>query len=153
MTALATVTVLRNLTLSGGAALLATALPTALAATAGATTAVGVEAKVLAQATVDGVDYITRELTIAPGGSTGWHWHPGQVYGVVREGTLTHYGTDCQVDGVYAAGDPITERSGPGYIHLGRNLGPEPLVMWVGYIEPAGAPLANDVPNPGCPFE
>jgi len=25
--------------------------------------------------------------------------------------------------------------------------------MWVGYIEPAGAPQANDAPNPGCPFE
>jgi hypothetical protein len=26
-------------------------------------------------------------------------------------------------------------------------------VMWVGYIEPAGEPQANAVPNPGCPFE
>ena len=136
------------------APLVAAALLAALTPTAHATPGVGVSAKVLAQSTVDGVDYVTREITIQPGGSTGWHWHPGQVYGVIREGTLTHYdATDCAVDGVYNVGDPITERSGPGYIHVGRNLGPVPLVMWVGYIEPAGEPLANDVPNPGCPFE
>ncbi|MCP9271450.1 cupin domain-containing protein [Mycolicibacterium arenosum] len=136
------------------APLVAAALLAALTPTAHATPGVGVSAKVLAQSTVDGVDYVTREITIQPGGSTGWHWHPGQVYGVIREGTLTHYdATDCAVDGVYNVGDPITERSGPGYVHVGRNLGPVPLVMWVGYIEPAGEPLANDVPNPGCPFE
>lgn len=120
---------------------------------ASATPSVGVEARILSQSTMDGQDFITKELTIAPGGSTGWHWHPGQVYGVIRAGTLTHYGSDCNVDGVYPTGGTITEQSGPGYIHLGRNLGPDPLVMWVGYIEPAGSPQANSVPNPGCPFE
>lgn len=136
------------------APLTAAALLAALAPVANATPGIGVSAKVLAQSTVDGIDYVTREITIQPGGSTGWHWHPGEVYGVIREGTLTHYdATDCAVDGVYNVGDPITERSGPGYVHVGRNLGPAPLVMWVGYIEPAGEPLANDVPNPGCPFE
>ncbi|OFJ50389.1 cupin domain-containing protein [Mycolicibacterium grossiae] len=135
-------------------ALLAAALlPLALATPAAATPASGVTARTLAQATVDGVDYVTRELTIAPGGSTGWHWHAGQVYGVVRAGTLTHYGPDCQTDGVYPVGAPITEETGPAYTHIGRNLGPDPLVMWVGYIVPAGQPLATDAPNPGCPFE
>lgn len=120
---------------------------------ASATPSVGVEARILSQSTLDGQDFITKELTIAPGGSTGWHWHPGQVYGVIRAGTLTHYGSDCEIDGVYPTGGTITEQTGPGYIHLGRNLGAEPLVMWVGYIEPAGSPQANPVPNPGCPFE
>ncbi|MDF2585144.1 MAG: cupin [Mycobacterium sp.] len=125
--------------------------PTAGAASA--TPSVGVEARILSQSTLDGQDFITKELTIAPGGSTGWHWHPGQVYGVIRAGTLTHYGSDCEIDGIYPTGGTITEQTGPGYIHLGRNLGAEPLVMWVGYIEPAGSPQANPVPNPGCPFE
>lgn len=123
------------------------------AGAASATPSVGVEARILSQSTLDGQDFITKELTIAPGGSTGWHWHPGQVYGVIRAGTLTHYGSDCEIDGVYPTGGTITEQTGPGYIHLGRNLGAEPLVMWVGYIEPAGSPQANPVPNPGCPFE
>jgi mannose-6-phosphate isomerase-like protein (cupin superfamily) len=118
--------------------------------TATATPGDGVAAVVLSQSTYQGKDYITKELTIAPGGSTGWHYHPGQVFGVVREGTLTHYKGDCSVDGVFPAGAPITEASGPGYIHLGRNEGTTPLVLWVLYIDPAGAPLAVDAPDPGC---
>ncbi|KAA0117023.1 cupin domain-containing protein [Mycolicibacterium sp. P9-22] len=135
------------------AAVCAAVLCTPAAGAASATPSVGVEARILSQSTLDGQDFITKELTIAPGGSTGWHWHPGQVYGVIRAGTLTHYGSDCDIDGVYPTGGTITEQTGPGYIHLGRNLGAEPLVMWVGYIDPAGSPQANPVPNPGCPFE
>jgi quercetin dioxygenase-like cupin family protein len=122
-------------------------------ATAGATPGIDVQSEILSQATSDGQDFVTKEITIAPGGSTGWHWHAGQVYGVIREGTLTHYAADCSVDGVYPAGSPVTEATGPDHVHLGRNLGPDPLVMWVSYIEPAGGPLATDVPNPGCDFE
>jgi quercetin dioxygenase-like cupin family protein len=140
----------RWLTVAAAATLL---IPLELASPVSATPGINIEASTLAQSSVDGVDYLTKEITIAPGGSTGWHWHPGRVYGVIREGTLTHYASDCSVDGVYPTGSTITEESGDGYVHLGRNLGPDPLVMWVGYIEPAGEPQANDVPNPGCPFE
>jgi quercetin dioxygenase-like cupin family protein len=122
-------------------------------ATASATPSVSVDVETLSQATVDGQDYITKQITIAPGGSTGWHWHPGRVFGVIREGTLTHDAANCFQDGVYPAGSPVTEGTGPNNVHLGRNLGPDPLVMWVTYIVPAGSPLTTDVPNPGCPFE
>ena len=111
------------------------------------------QAETLSQATLAGHDYVTRQITIAPGGSTGWHWHPGRVFGVIRSGTLTHDSADCSVDGVYPAGAPITEESGPGHVHVGRNLGPDPVVMWVLYVNPAGQPLVVDAPNPGCPFE
>ncbi|BDX30264.1 cupin [Mycobacterium antarcticum] len=124
-----------------------------LAAPAWATPGVGIEAETLASATVDGHDYVTKQITIAPGGSTGWHWHPGRVFGVIRQGTLTHDVADCSVDGIYPSGAPITEGSGPDDVHLGRNLGPDPVVMWVVYINVAGEPLSEDVPNPGCPFE
>ncbi|MCV7280577.1 cupin [Mycolicibacterium flavescens] len=120
--------------------------------TASATPGTGVEARTLSEATVDGVDYITREITIAPGGSTGWHYHDGQVYGLIRGGTLSHDAAACVSDGVYPAGAPITEASGPGHVHVGRNLGPAPLVMWVLYIKPAGTPLSVDAPDPGCGF-
>jgi quercetin dioxygenase-like cupin family protein len=123
------------------------------AAAASATPGTGVEVRTLAQATVDGHDYVTKQITIAPGGSTGWHWHPGRVFGVIRGGTLTHDVADCSVDGVYPAGSPVTEGSGPDDVHVGRNLGPDPVVMWVVYVDVAGDPLSNGVPNPGCPFE
>ncbi|MCT7657676.1 cupin [Mycobacterium deserti] len=121
-------------------------------ATAFATPSSGVEAVTLSQATVDGIDYITREITIAPGGSTGWHYHDGQVYGVIRAGTLTHDAANCTRDGVYAVGAPITEASGPSNVHVGRNLESVPLKMWVLYIKPTGVPLAVDTPDPGCAF-
>jgi quercetin dioxygenase-like cupin family protein len=123
------------------------------AATAAATPGIGLDAETLAQATVDGHDYVTKQITIAPGGSTGWHWHPGRVFGVIRAGTLTHDFADCSIDGIYPTGAPISEESGPDHVHIGRNLGPEPVVMWVVYIDAAGAPLSVDAPNPGCPFE
>lgn len=112
----------------------------------------GVDAVTMSQASLNGKDYISKEITIAPGGTTGWHYHPGQLFGVVKAGTLTHYDSGCTIDGVYDAGDPITERSGPGYVHEGRNEGAVPLVLWVLYIDPAGSPPAVDMPNPGCPF-
>jgi hypothetical protein len=47
------------------------------------------------------------------------------------------------------AGSAVTEDSGPDHVHIGRNLGPVPVVLWVDYIQPAGTPLSVDVPSPG----
>ena len=122
---------------------------TALFPAAAATPSENADAVIVSQATVDGVDYITREITIQPGGSTGWHYHDGRVFGVVREGTLTRTMKDCSVV-VSPEGSAVTEDSGADHTHIGRNLGPGPLVLWVDYIEPAGTPMAVDVPDPGC---
>jgi quercetin dioxygenase-like cupin family protein len=117
-----------------------------------ATPAVNTEVVVISQATLDGVEYITRAITIQPGGSTGWHFHDGQVFGVVRSGTLTRTFEDC-ADVVSPVGSPVTEESGPDHIHNGRNLGPDPVMLWIDYIQPAGTPLSVDVPGPpGCPI-
>jgi len=124
----------------------------AVPATAAATAADGVSATVLWQRTADGTDYVFREITIGPGGSTGWHWHTGRLYGVIKAGTLTHNAADCSVDGVYPAGSGIFEPSGPDHVHIGRNVGDTPLVMQVLYILPAGSALSQDAPDPGCGF-
>ncbi|MBY8882108.1 cupin domain-containing protein [Streptomyces sp. PLK6-54] len=121
-------------------------------ATAHATPASGVSAVVLAQQTVGGKDYILREITLQPGGSTGWHYHDGTLYAYVRQGTLTHSDHTCATDGTYAAGTAFVEPSGPGRVHIGRNLGTTPVVLDVLYVDPAGSPLSEDAPNPGCPF-
>jgi quercetin dioxygenase-like cupin family protein len=120
--------------------------------TAHATPGTGVSATTLAEWSVGGKDYVLREITVAPGGSTGWHYHDGPLYGWVESGTLTHHASDCSVDGVYGAGEGLVEPAGPGNVHLGRNLGSAPVVLGVLYVLPAGAPLAVDVPNPGCPI-
>lgn len=134
--------------------MLCAALSTATlcAGQASATPSHEISAIVLSQATVNGHDYIMREITIEPGGSTGWHWHQGRVFGVIKAGTLTHDRADCTVDGIYGPGDPITEEVGPDHAHIGRNLGDTPLVMQVLYIDPAGAPLSDDAADPGCGY-
>jgi quercetin dioxygenase-like cupin family protein len=124
-----------------------------LPATADATPSSGVTATILAQTTVHGKDYILREITIAPGGSTGWHFHDGTLYAVVAQGTLTHTDSDCTTTQTYRQGSRFVEVTGADHVHIGRNLGSTPLVLDVLYVDPAGSPLSEDVPNPGCTFQ
>jgi quercetin dioxygenase-like cupin family protein len=49
--------------------------------TAVATPPINTDAVVINQSTVDGIEYLTRRITIAPGGSTGWHYHDGRNLG------------------------------------------------------------------------
>lgn len=128
------------------------AVSVALPCTATATPPRNTDGAVLWQMTDDGKDYIFREITIAPGGSTGWHSHDGQLFGTVKEGVSMHYRADCSIDGLYTTGQSIAEKGGPDYVHIGRNVGPDPLVLQVLYIDPAGAPLSDDAPDPGCGF-
>jgi quercetin dioxygenase-like cupin family protein len=117
-----------------------------------ATTGTGVNAWVMSESTSDGYDYIMREIIIAPGGSTGWHFHDGRLYGVIKMGTLTHHTAKCELDGLYNPGDPIIEETGSDHAHIGRNLGTVPVVLQVLYINPEGKPLSEDAPDPGCGF-
>ena len=118
----------------------------------GATPDSEVSSHQLIQTSVDGRDFIVRDITIGPGGSTGWHWHDGTLVGTVKQGTLTHYAADCSVDGVYNPGDPITEPAGPEHVHVAHNLGDTPVILEIIYSNPVGEPLAQDAANPGCPF-
>ena len=120
---------------------------------ADATPPSGVTAKILYQTTVGGKDYILREITLAPGGTTGWHWHDGTLYALVKSGTLTHTMADCTTTEVYSTGATFIEESGSDHVHIGRNLGSAPLVLDVLYVDPAGSPLSEDAPNPGCSFQ
>ena len=129
--------------------LLALAIPSARSA---ATPGSGVNSAQMTRSSQEGRDFIVRDITVDPGGSTGWHWHDGTLVGAVKHGTLTHYAADCSIDGVYNPGDPVIEPAGPDHVHLGRNLGTTPLVLEVIYIMPTGKPLAEDAANPGCPF-
>ncbi|WP_235717343.1 cupin domain-containing protein [Mycolicibacterium goodii] len=112
-----------------------------------------VSATVLSKQTVGGKDYIVSDITIEPGGSTGWHTHQGLIYGIVKSGVLTHYGSDCKQDGEFGPGTPITDPTGADHVHIGRNEGSAPLVLEVTYVDPAGAPTSDSTPSPGCDFD
>lgn len=133
-------------------------VPALMPAAAQATPSSGVTAVTLAQGAIPAVlepfvsgagNFVVREITIAPGGSTGWHYHDGQVFGVVRAGTLTHPGPDC-VPQIYATGAFINEPAGAANVHVGRNLGTSPLILDVVYLVPTDKPLFEDAPAPTC---
>lgn len=92
---------------------------------------------------------VKPEITIAPGGTTGWHYHDGPVVGFVGAGTLTHPGPDC-VPQIFRTGDVINEPSGVANTHVGRNLGTVRVVLYVAYLEPWGDPLFEEAPAPPC---
>jgi quercetin dioxygenase-like cupin family protein len=139
-------------------ALLATAAALGLSAallpaTANATPGHGISAVTLFDHVAGDTDYVFKEITIEPGGATGWHYHPGPVRAWVKQGVLTHNKSDCSLDGIYRPGQFIQEQPGDGYVHIGRNLGTTPVILEVLYEAPVGQPVAIDAPNPGCDFQ
>lgn len=140
---------------SRGVALAAAVTATAVLTpgVANATPSSGVSATIISKTTFGGKDYILRQITVQPGGSTGWHWHDGTLYAYVQQGTLTHTEADCTTTQVYSQGATFVEPTGAANVHIGRNLGTTPVVLDVLYVDPAGSPLSEDAPNPGCSFQ
>ena len=102
--------------------------------------------------TIDVTRIQTWIITVAPGGTTGWHMHPGPHLIVVAQGTLTYYrGNDPTCTGVqYPAGTTVFD---PGFtVHLARNNGTVPVVNYVTQLLSADMlPFRMDVPAPGNP--
>jgi quercetin dioxygenase-like cupin family protein len=123
------------------------------ATVASATPSRGVTGTIISRTTFGGKDYILREVTLAPGGSTGWHFHRGTLYGLVRDGVLTHSEADCTTTEVYPPGSTLIEPAGADRVHVGRNLATAPVVLEVLYVLPEGSPLSDDAADPGCGFD
>ncbi|WP_405941480.1 cupin domain-containing protein [Streptomyces sp. NBC_00207] len=88
-----------------------------------------------------------RKIVIPPGGCTGWHFHRVRLDAKVLAGTLTRILHDRTVV-VHRAGTTFVEPAGIGHIHLGHNLGTEPVVLYVTPALPEGTPFAIPTPAP-----
>ena len=98
-------------------------------------------------------DAVVRSLSIAPGGDTGWHSHPGPVFVLVTAGTGSFYfaADPTFTPVVYPAGTGFVE--GGGDVHIFRNEGNVDLEATVLFLVPHGAPTRIDEPAPpGAPF-
>jgi quercetin dioxygenase-like cupin family protein len=100
-----------------------------------------------------GTDVVMTQITVDPGGSSGWHSHPGGAIIVVKEGTPTVYraiGSQCQST-TYGAGDAFIER--PGEVDDVLNASTAPYVLYVTFPRvPPGTSPRIDEPDPGtCP--
>jgi len=97
-----------------------------------------------------GTDIAMAQITVNPGGSAGWHSHPGGAIVVVKTGTLTVYhsvGGRCETT-VYTAGQAFIER--PGEVDNVLNMGSSPYVLFVTFPRvPQGASPRTDEVNPG----
>jgi quercetin dioxygenase-like cupin family protein len=100
-------------------------------------------------------DTVVLTTTIGPGGSTGWHSHPGPAFIVVTQGTLTLYdGNDpACTPHVYGPGTGFLD-PGLGHVHIARNEGTTPVTVVQTYLNvPPGSSPRIDAPAPGnCPF-
>jgi quercetin dioxygenase-like cupin family protein len=100
-----------------------------------------------------GTDVAMAQITVNPGGSSGWHSHPGGAIIVVQQGSLTLYesvGDQCQTK-TYTAGQAFVER--PGEVDQVINTGTVPYTLFVTFPRvPAGVSARTDEPDPGtCP--
>jgi quercetin dioxygenase-like cupin family protein len=83
-------------------------------------------------------DTAFQQATIQPGGSSGWHTHPGATFVAVLQGEATIYratGSDCPST-TLAAGTGFAQM--PTELHVVRNEGTVPFVVYTLYILPRG---------------
>ena len=98
-----------------------------------------------------GTDIAMAEITVVPGGSSGWHSHPGGAIVVVKQGSLTVYrsiGSQCEVAS-YSAGQAFIER--PGEVDQVINTGSISYVLYVTFprVPQGESPKIDVSPDPG----
>lgn len=95
------------------------------------------------------IDVVTQSITIAPGGHTGWHRHPGPAIVTITAGTLTLYRANDRhcMGHAFTVGDTFVDEG--RMTHIGRNEGSVPMTLTVTYLIPVGAEIRLDRPDPG----
>lgn len=94
-------------------------------------------------------DLLIQEVTAAPGGTTGWHSHPGPVTVLVNSGALTFVDTNCNTS-PYPSGTGFIDL-GAGNVHLARNDGTIPTIFLVTFTNlPVAGAARIDAAAPAC---
>lgn len=100
------------------------------------------------------LDIVVRQHEYVPGGTTGWHSHPGPVFITVTVGQLTFYEVDDPTC------TPKIVNAGEGYVdtgrgHIARNESGLPATDVSVILAPVGQPFRTNLSanaNPNCPF-
>lgn len=102
------------------------------------------------------IDVAVQRIVIAPGGTLGWHSHPGPTVVTIKQGTMSFYHAEmCTEEIEYETGDSFSNM--PDEIHMARNEGSVDLVVFASYFVPSGTPptglrIDQPSPGPGCPL-
>ena len=97
-------------------------------------------------------DLYVQNNVWAPGGTTGWHSHPGHSLIVVTDGAVTAYEGDATTctPHLYTAGMAFVDHGGT-HVHMLRNEGTVPAKTVAVQMVPAGATRRVDAASPpGC---
>ena len=99
------------------------------------------------------VDVAMQKIDFPAGAQSTWHTHPGPVFIIVSQGTMTFYESNDPTC------TPEVKTAGQGFLdegehaHIARNESGAAAQTVVTYLVPQGVPLRHDEPNPGnCPF-
>lgn len=100
------------------------------------------------------IDIVNQSVTIAAGGHTGWHSHPGPVLVSVVGGPVKLYDGDdpsCTARIIPDRGSFVDQ--GSGHVHILRNEGSTAVTLYITYLIPVGAGPRINVDDPGnCTF-
>ncbi|HXG89620.1 MAG TPA: cupin domain-containing protein [Vicinamibacterales bacterium] len=89
---------------------------------------------------------LTARVLTTPVGETtgGWHYHPGYVYNVVTQGTIT-IEDGCGDVREYSKGDAF--ETSEGRVHRAYNLGSEDAIEYNMFVGPPNRPIGVNIPN------
>jgi quercetin dioxygenase-like cupin family protein len=89
---------------------------------------------------------VTARVLTTPVGETtgGWHYHPGYVYNVVTQGTIT-IEDGCGEINQYSAGQAF--ETSEGRVHRAYNLGAEDAIEYNMFVGPPNRPIGVNIPN------
>ena len=93
-------------------------------------------------------DIAIAKVVLKPGGSTGWHHHPGVTLVSVASGTVTEYDKKCEKS-VHKAGEGFVESNDA--VHVVRNKGNVNAVLYATLLVPTNTStegLRMDEPKP-----
>jgi quercetin dioxygenase-like cupin family protein len=93
-----------------------------------------------------GPSQLTARILRTPVGETtgAWHYHPGYVYNVVTEGTIT-IEDGCGEIRQFSQGDAF--ETSEGRVHRAYNLGSVDAIEHNMFIGPPGRPIGVNIPN------
>ncbi len=109
-----------------------------------------IDTKAIKLETEKPIKVINQTAVFQPGGTSGWHSHPGPVFVTVKSGTVTVYDASCTPRS-YSAGQSFLEGPDPAVV---RNEGTEVSENLATLLVPDdGTPsrIESDVVCPGIP--
>jgi quercetin dioxygenase-like cupin family protein len=94
------------------------------------------------------VEISTFTITLAPGGRTGWHTHPGVLFATVQSGAVVRQ-VGCE-SRTYPTGEAFVEHGDQPTGQVQNASTVEPAVFAITHIAPPGAPRRQDSEPPSC---